>query len=83
MTTHVPKIPKPSMDSLKCSVIVASLPNQGRVNMHNKCKTVITLVDTLTWTVKKYIFNHIRTIKINWFRGHLEGGINMRIPVGL
>lgn len=51
--------------------------------MYSKFKTVITLVDTLTWAVKKCIFNHTHTIKINWLTANLEGGINMGILAGL
>lgn len=68
---------------IKYSVVVASLPNPTAVNMYSKFKTVITLVDTLTRAVKKFIFNHTHTIKINWLTANLEGGINMGILAGL
>lgn len=68
---------------IKYSVVVASLPNPTAVNMYSKFKTVITLVDTLTRAVKKFILNHTHTIKINWLTANLEGGINMGILAGL
>lgn len=59
-----------------CCIITLS---PGHVNMYSKFKAVIKLVDTFTQAVKKCIFNHTHTIKMNWLTATLEGGINMGI----
>lgn len=55
-------------EMLKYSVVVAS---------YSKFKTVITLVVTLTQVVRKCIFDHTHTIKMNRLTANLGGGISM------